>query len=251
MANRAAAEMQTAHPAVSEADENEVQSVASDIQSGLSVSEADTVANVANLGSTPSGLGEGEMGEEGVGGAISDVVSSVVPGLDIETTQNPVSPASVTHATAQPLSALGTATGVPTGIPGYGNVDDALGTNVALGTSVSGTGLSENEASGLGVSRGASSDPDNPGGPFGGPGGSDQGGGDARRSAGVGGAPTPQPASQPAPQPSGAFGTQGYNPYGGDVSTYGQPGGTPSHTWFPDITAGVQNAWDSAMKGTA
>jgi hypothetical protein len=177
-----------------------------------------------------------------------------VPGLDIETTQNPVSPASVTHATAQPLSALGTATGVPTGVPGYGNLDDALGTNVALGTSVSQTGLSENEASSLGVSRGGSSDPNNPGGPFGGPGGGD-GGGEARRSAGVGGTSAPQRQSQgqssPAPETSGAFSTQGYDPYGGDVSTYGQPGGTTSHTWFPDITAGVRNAWDSAMKGQA
>jgi hypothetical protein len=249
MANRAATEMQTAHPAVSEADKNEVQDVAGEIQGGLSVSEADTVANVANLGATPSGLGEGEMGEKGVGGAISDVVSGVVPGLDIETTQNPVSPASVTHATAQPLSVLGTAAGVPTGVPGYGNVDDALGTNIALGTSVSGTGLSEDEASALGVSRGGQGD-DPTGGRFDMPEGAGEGADNARRSAGVGGASAPQPQSRSL-QPSGAFDTQSFTPYQGDVSTYGQPGGTASHTWFPDITAGVQNAWDSAMKGTA
>jgi hypothetical protein len=250
MASRAAADMQTAHPAVDKADKNEVQAVANEIQGGLSVAEADTVANVANLGSTPSGLDEGEMGEKGVGGAISDVVSGVVPGLEVQTTQNPVSPVSVTHATAQPLSALGTAAGVPTGVPGYGNVDDALGTNVALGTTVSGTGMSKEEASALGVSRGgAGGDPT--GGRFDTP--ESAGSSEAAVSSGIGGASAPQPrsASRRAPRSAGAFGTEAYDPYGGDVTTYGQRGGTASHTWFPDITAGLQGAWDSTMKGNS
>jgi hypothetical protein len=39
-----------------------------------------------------------------------------------------------------------------------------------------------------------------------------------------------------------------YRPYGGDYTTYGQPGGSPSHRFFQDASSGVSAAWDETMK---
>jgi hypothetical protein len=249
-----------AHPAIDMDDvspeDNDVQSLAGEIQGGLEAMDPgdDQPGQATAAGAAATLSDEGTHGIDvdtgGVGSAIGSVVDAAVPGLGIETHQSPINSANVTHATAQPLSALGTATGVPTGVPGYGNVDDALGTNVALGTSVSGTGMSKEEASALGVSRGgAGGDPT--GGRFDTP--ESAGSSEAAVSSGIGGASASQPwsASRRAPRSAGAFGTETYDPYGGDVTTYGQRGGTASHTWFPDITAGLQGAWDSTMRGNS
>jgi hypothetical protein len=242
-ANQDVSEAMAERAAVS-AGSTDVSEAVDAVTEGLSPEQASALTSAGTLGKTPSGLGEGTMGEEGVGSAISDVASAVVPGLNIETTQSPISPRSVTRAQVQPLSLAGTVTGVPTGVPGYGNIDDALGTNIDMGTNVTGTGMSEDEASELGLSA-------NRGGGQQGR-GADAGGDGAFREAG-GAVTAARNASGTGPVEGGvsAFRPGNYNPYGGDFSTYAQPGGTPSHSFYPDVTAGVRNAWDSAMKGNA
>jgi hypothetical protein len=207
------------------------------VQQGLSADLAAEGATTGTLGQV-DGLGSDVTG---VQSAISNVASAAIPGITVDTLESPISNRSVTTAEVNPVSALGTMAGVPTGFPGVGNVDDVLGTNVDLGTSVSGP------HSGMGPD--GMSGPGSPGSGGIGPGG------------GPGGGPPTDPTQQSDPddgsdepdddgddennQPTGAF---SYQPFQGDYTTYGQPGGTPSHAFFPDITAGVSTAWDETMK---